>query len=175
MILCNLIYTDPCLFLNRYAASVGNEQEKMALDSEGDTSLLLGSEEVPPVLEDNAAGRSPFLLTCDHYGRTIPRILGNLGRVLPAGNEIEALEKSEAREVGVDPAVRRVRGQTHTKFTRSRGVEERHDAREDRLARRFKVLSLPTTVLLGSDGRVGAVNYGFAPGEQLRAQLDGLA
>lgn len=54
-------------------------------------------------------------------------------------------------------------------------VVEIDAAREDRLARRFKVLSLPTTVLLGSDGRVGAVNYGFAPGEQLRAQLDGLA
>jgi thiol-disulfide isomerase/thioredoxin len=48
-------------------------------------------------------------------------------------------------------------------------------AREERLARRFKVLSLPTTVLLAADGRVGAVNYGFAPGEQLRAQLAGLA
>jgi predicted N-formylglutamate amidohydrolase len=51
----------------------------MALDSAGDTSLLLGSAEVPPVLEHNAAGRSPFLLTCDHYGRLIPRILGDLG------------------------------------------------------------------------------------------------
>ena len=26
---------------------------------------------------------SPFLLTCDHYGRLIPRVLGDLG--LPAG------------------------------------------------------------------------------------------
>src|SRR3984957_14226069 len=51
----------------------------MALDSAGDTSLLLGSAEVPPVLEHNAAGRSPFLLTCDHYGRLIPRSLGDLG------------------------------------------------------------------------------------------------
>ena len=25
------------------------------------------------------AGRSPFLLTCDHYGRLIPRVLGDLG------------------------------------------------------------------------------------------------
>ena len=54
----------------------------MVLDRVGDTSLLLGSQDVPPVLEDNAAGRSPFLLTCDHYGRLIPRILGDLG--LPA-------------------------------------------------------------------------------------------
>src|SRR5712672_4171725 len=54
----------------------------MVLDSAGDTSLLLGSGDVPPVVEDNAAGRSPFLLTCDHYGRAIPAILGDLG--LPA-------------------------------------------------------------------------------------------
>jgi len=54
----------------------------MVLDRVGDTSLLLDSQDVPPVLEDNAAGRSPFLLTCDHYGRLIPRILGDLG--LPA-------------------------------------------------------------------------------------------
>jgi predicted N-formylglutamate amidohydrolase len=51
----------------------------MALDSAGDTSLLLGSEDVPPVFEDNSAGRSPFLLTSDHYGRRIPRSLGDLG------------------------------------------------------------------------------------------------
>ena len=51
----------------------------MALDSFGDTSLLLGSQDVPPVHEDNAAGRSPFLLTSDHYGRLIPRSLGDLG------------------------------------------------------------------------------------------------
>jgi predicted N-formylglutamate amidohydrolase len=51
----------------------------MALDSAGGTSLLLGSADVPPVLEHNAAGRSPFLLTCDHYGRLIPRSLGDLG------------------------------------------------------------------------------------------------
>jgi len=55
----------------------------MASDSPSDTSLLLASADVPPVHEDNAAGRSPFLLTSDHYGRTIPRILGDLG--LPAG------------------------------------------------------------------------------------------
>jgi predicted N-formylglutamate amidohydrolase len=43
------------------------------------SSLLLGASDVPPVLEQNAAGRSPFLLTCDHYGRLIPRGLGDLG------------------------------------------------------------------------------------------------
>src|SRR6201747_290139 len=54
----------------------------MVLDSAADTSLLLEAAEVPPVLEENTAGRSPFLLTCDHYGRLIPRALGDLG--LPA-------------------------------------------------------------------------------------------
>jgi len=67
----------------------------MALDSAGDTSLLLGSEDVPPVFEDNAEGGSPFLLTCDHYGRTIPRILGDLG--LPASE----LARHIAWDVGI--------------------------------------------------------------------------
>jgi predicted N-formylglutamate amidohydrolase len=31
------------------------------------------------VQEYNAQGRSPFLLTCDHYGRLIPKVLGDLG------------------------------------------------------------------------------------------------
>jgi predicted N-formylglutamate amidohydrolase len=44
-----------------------------------DTSLLLGQADVPPVHEYNDSGRSPFLLTCDHYGRLIPRVLGDLG------------------------------------------------------------------------------------------------
>jgi predicted N-formylglutamate amidohydrolase len=44
-----------------------------------ETSLLLGVNDVSPVFEQNAAGRSPFLLTCDHYGRLIPKVLGDLG------------------------------------------------------------------------------------------------
>ena len=67
----------------------------MALDSAGDTTLLLGSEDVPPLLEENAAARSPFLLTCDHYGRSIPRALGDLG--LPAGE----LTRHIAWDVGI--------------------------------------------------------------------------
>jgi len=51
------------------------------MDSAGslETSLLLGPEDVPTVLEKNAAGRSPFLLTSDHYGRLLPKKLGDLG------------------------------------------------------------------------------------------------
>ena len=54
----------------------------MASDNAGGESLLLDSADVPPVHEDNALGTSPFLLTSDHYGRLIPRALGDLG--LPA-------------------------------------------------------------------------------------------
>jgi predicted N-formylglutamate amidohydrolase len=42
-------------------------------------ALLLSGEDVPPVREFNAEGRSPYLLTCDHYGRLIPHVLGDLG------------------------------------------------------------------------------------------------
>src|SRR6478736_5248515 len=40
---------------------------------------LLGSDDILPVHEVNAEGPSPFLLTCDHYGRVLPRKLGDLG------------------------------------------------------------------------------------------------
>jgi len=43
------------------------------------TSLLLGANDVAPVFEQNAAGRSPFLFTSDHYGRLIPEALSDLG------------------------------------------------------------------------------------------------
>src|SRR5258708_21824456 len=52
---------------------------KRLLDNAGDTTLLLGYEDVPPIHEHNAAGDSPFLITCDHYGRLIPKQLGDLG------------------------------------------------------------------------------------------------
>jgi predicted N-formylglutamate amidohydrolase len=54
-------------------------QEKMILGNAGDTSLLLGEEDLAPVVEENPQGRSPFLFTSDHYGRAIPRGLGDLG------------------------------------------------------------------------------------------------
>jgi len=47
------------------------------------------------VHEYNAAGRSPYLLTCDHYGRLIPAALGDLG--LP-GSE---LERHIAWDIGI--------------------------------------------------------------------------
>lgn len=42
---------------------------------------------------------------------------------------------------------------------------------EASLARRFGVLTLPSTVVIAADGRVGAVNYGFATSAQLSAQV----
>jgi thiol-disulfide isomerase/thioredoxin len=38
----------------------------------------------------------------------------------------------------------------------------------------FKVLTAPTTVVLAGDGRVGSFNHGFAPADQLAAQLSAL-
>jgi predicted N-formylglutamate amidohydrolase len=42
-------------------------------------SKLLSADEAAPVLEQCADGPSPFLFTCDHYGRLVPRVLGDLG------------------------------------------------------------------------------------------------
>jgi predicted N-formylglutamate amidohydrolase len=68
----------------------------MTLDRQGqDTSLLLDREDVAPVLENNIAGRSPFLFCCDHYGRAIPRRLGDLG--LPVGE----LDRHIAWDIGI--------------------------------------------------------------------------
>lgn len=67
----------------------------MVLNHTGDTSLLLGLTDVPPVHEYNASGRSPFLLTCDHYGRLIPSMLGDLG--LPESE----LERHIAWDIGI--------------------------------------------------------------------------
>jgi len=71
------------------------------LDSITGASALLSGDDVPPVHEFNAAGRSPFLFSCDHYGRLIPAILGNLG--LP--------EAELARHIAWDIGIAGVAGQ----------------------------------------------------------------
>jgi predicted N-formylglutamate amidohydrolase len=71
------------------------QQVGIVLSSTRDPVLLLGAADVPPVLERNAAGRSPFLLTCDHYGRLIPQALGDLG--LP----LSEMERHIAWDVGI--------------------------------------------------------------------------
>jgi thioredoxin-like negative regulator of GroEL len=39
------------------------------------------------------------------------------------------------------------------------------------LARRFDVLTVPTTVVAASDGRIASINRGLVDGDRLRAQL----
>ena len=51
----------------------------MTPDDNSGQLRLLAADEVPPVLEENDGGRSPYLLICDHYGRVCPRALGDLG------------------------------------------------------------------------------------------------
>src|SRR3954470_12022685 len=67
----------------------------MNLPGTTDTALLLHGDEVPPVLEQNADGASAFLFTCDHYGRLLPRALGDLGL-----DETE-LERHIAWDIGI--------------------------------------------------------------------------
>ncbi|HEY6409714.1 MAG TPA: thioredoxin family protein, partial [Ktedonobacteraceae bacterium] len=42
------------------------------------------------------------------------------------------------------------------------------------LAQRYRVLTLPTTILLDAAGRAHAVNYGFANSKKLLAQVSDL-
>lgn len=51
-------------------------------------------------------------------------------------------------------------------------VREVDVAEDPALAQRFKVMSLPTTVVLDADGRVRAVNAGFASAPLLQRQLE---
>jgi hypothetical protein len=59
-------------------------------------------------------------------------------------------------------------------LSRLQGVEvDKVDAVErSDLAERFHVYTVPTTVVIGTDGRAAAVNYGYAPAEKLRRQLE---
>src|SRR5262249_22590911 len=57
-----------------------NRQQRREIPlSDGPESSTLELGHVPPVHQANASGRSPFLFTCDHYGRLIPPALGDLG------------------------------------------------------------------------------------------------
>lgn len=67
----------------------------MALPASADTLRLLDNDEVPPVLEENPGSQSPFFFTCDHYGRLIPRALGDLG--VPASE----MERHIAWDIGI--------------------------------------------------------------------------
>ncbi|NPU64760.1 N-formylglutamate amidohydrolase [Bradyrhizobium sp. 83012] len=67
----------------------------MKLPDATDTARLLQGDEVPPVYEQNADGASALVFTCDHYGRLLPRALGDLGL-----DESE-LERHIAWDIGI--------------------------------------------------------------------------
>jgi predicted N-formylglutamate amidohydrolase len=83
----------------------------MVLASEGDTSLLLGTEDVPPVWEENAEGRSPFLLTCDHRPPAAPSSIPLISEATTIpGNEGLERHDAEARRRGIfEPYHHRIR------------------------------------------------------------------
>ncbi|MDP3745721.1 MAG: N-formylglutamate amidohydrolase [Phenylobacterium sp.] len=64
-------------------------------DSASPSNLLLGQDDLSPVVVANRGGRSPFLLLGDHAGRAIPRRLGDLG-LTPA-----AMDRHIAWDIGV--------------------------------------------------------------------------
>jgi predicted N-formylglutamate amidohydrolase len=74
----------------------------MASEVTGETSLLLSGTDVAPVHETNAAGASPFLFTCDHYGRLLPQKLGDLG--LPESELVRHI----AWDIGIAGVVERM-------------------------------------------------------------------
>lgn len=47
-------------------------------------------------------------------------------------------------------------------------------SRQPQAAAAFKVLTAPSTAVLTADGRLGSFNHGFAPADQLSAQLSAL-
>jgi predicted N-formylglutamate amidohydrolase len=59
-------------------AGASRETEAMLQTLQQDSPLLSGAE-MAPVEAVNLSGTSPFVLTCEHAGRVIPRCLGDLG------------------------------------------------------------------------------------------------
>ena len=53
-------------------------------------------------------------------------------------------------------------------------IQEIDVAQRPELARAYRVMTLPTTVVLAAGGRVSHINVGFATAETLRAQLRAL-
>jgi hypothetical protein len=66
------------------------------------------------------------------------------------------------------PALQRVTGARKYQVS----VEEIDAPGSPELTQRYQVLTLPTTVVLDADGRVHAVNYGFASTQRLLDQVD---
>jgi len=69
------------------------------------------------------------------------------------------------------PAVEAVQ----TRFGESLRVLTVDLSRRPAVGHAFKVLTAPSTVVLSGDGRVGSFNHGFAPADQLAAQVSAVA
>ena len=108
----------------------------MVLVNVGDTSTLLGGEDAPPVVEQNLDGRSPFLLTSDHFGRAIPARLGDLG--LP--------ESELTRHIALDIGIAGV----------ARALSERLDAHL--VAQRYSRLVIDCNRPFGSPGSIPLIS-----------------
>jgi predicted N-formylglutamate amidohydrolase len=63
---------------------------------------LLEPDEPPPVQVERAGSDSPFVFACDHAGRRLPRVLGDLG-LAP-----EHFERHIAYDLGIEPVARRL-------------------------------------------------------------------
>ncbi len=111
------------------------------------SSKLLGPDEVPPVLEQCADGASPFVFTCDHYGRLVPRALGDLG----VGKD--DWERHIAWDIGIGGVTTRaVAGarRAHDRATRIRGSSSTATAR--RASRHRSPCSARLTAIPGNEG-----------------------
>ncbi len=115
--------------------------------------------------------------------------LAVVGAVVLAAAGLEAVRSRRARRLAigdsagpsVEPYILYFTGdsctvcRTHQEpaLARLDGVRvDRVDAITDRaLAERFHVYTLPTTVVMASDGRAMHVNYGYAPAPKLERQL----
>jgi predicted N-formylglutamate amidohydrolase len=106
-----------------------------------ETSLLLGVNDAPPVFEQNAAGRSPFLFTSDHYGRLIPQPLGDLG--LPES----ALVRHIAWDIGIAGVAERLANMLDAHLVAQRYSRLVIDCnRPPRVASSIPLLSEATTI-----------------------------
>jgi predicted N-formylglutamate amidohydrolase len=63
---------------------------------------LLEPDEPQPVHIERAASTSPFVFACDHAGRRVPRVLGDLGLAR------EHFARHIAYDIGIEPVARRL-------------------------------------------------------------------
>jgi thioredoxin 1 len=88
-------------------------------------------------------------------GSTLPSILYFTGEACTVCHTAQR-PALRALAAAIDPAIE---------------IREVDIAVDPELARRYRVMSLPTTIVLGPDGQITDINVGFASSETLRLQL----